>query len=92
VRLLLRFYDAGQGQVLVDGQDIRSVTQKSLRERMAFVTSHRLSLIRNADTILVFDGGRIGERGSHARLMEHGGLYAHLHELQMGVQPAGNGK
>ncbi|MEM6990322.1 MAG: ABC transporter ATP-binding protein [Myxococcota bacterium] len=49
-----------------------------LEGRMAFVIAHRLSTIRNADLILVVDGGRIVERGTHDTLAAAGGHYAGL--------------
>ncbi len=51
-----------------------------LRERTAFVVAHRLSTVRKADLVLVIDQGRIVERGTHATLLEAGGVYARLHE------------
>jgi ABC-type multidrug transport system fused ATPase/permease subunit len=54
--------------------------------RTSFVIAHRLSTIRSADQILVVDGGRIVERGTHAALMEvEDGLYRRLYERQHGV-------
>ena len=50
-----------------------------LRGRTAFVVAHRLSTIRNAGLVLVFDQGRIVERGTHATLLASGGIYARLH-------------
>ena len=50
--------------------------------RTSFVIAHRLSTIRTADQILVFDDGRIVERGKHEELLERHGLYARLIELQ----------
>jgi len=44
--------------------------------------SHRFSTVRMADMIVVLDGGRIREVGSHAELQAAGGLYAELFELQ----------
>ncbi|MBA2607669.1 MAG: ABC transporter ATP-binding protein [Actinobacteria bacterium] len=46
------------------------------------VVSHRFSTVRMADVIVVVDGGRIVEAGSHHELMSNGGLYAELYELQ----------
>ncbi|WP_214876463.1 ABC transporter ATP-binding protein [Exiguobacterium sp. CH10] len=50
--------------------------------RTTFVIAHRLSTIREADQILVLDHGRIIERGNHQSLIEFGGVYARMHELQ----------
>jgi ATP-binding cassette subfamily B protein len=44
--------------------------------------SHRFSTVRMADLIIVIEGGRVAESGSHAELMAQGGLYAELYELQ----------
>jgi len=45
------------------------------RERTSFIIAHRLSTIRDADLIVVIDGGRIVEQGSHAELLERRGAY-----------------
>jgi ABC-type bacteriocin/lantibiotic exporter with double-glycine peptidase domain len=47
------------------------------------VVAHRLSTIRNANCILVLNGGQIVERGSHQTLADRGGLYAQLIEAQV---------
>jgi ATP-binding cassette subfamily B protein len=60
--------------------------QKSLLRLMAgrtsFVIAHRLSTIRDADQVLVIDGGRIVERGTHEQLLELGGVYRQLYVSQ----------
>jgi ATP-binding cassette subfamily B multidrug efflux pump len=53
-----------------------------LKGRTSLVTAHRLSTIRTADLILVVAAGRIAERGTHAGLLERGGLYADLYRRQ----------
>ena len=54
--------------------------------RTSFVIAHRLSTIRGADVILVMDGGRIVEQGSHDELIACGGPYARLHQAQFAGQ------
>lgn len=53
------------------------------RERTALIISHRVTAVMNADVILVLDRGRIVERGTHAELVEKGGLYASLLRRQL---------
>ena len=53
-----------------------------LEGRTSVVIAHRLSTIHNADRIIVIDAGRIAEQGTHAELIEKGGIYAKLIEMQ----------
>lgn len=50
--------------------------------RTSFVIAHRLSTIKNADKILVLDKGELVEQGTHEELLQAGGLYAHLYQIQ----------
>nr|MDP2584001.1 ABC transporter ATP-binding protein [Candidatus Palauibacterales bacterium] len=52
------------------------------RGKMAVLISHRFSTVRMADRILVLEGGRVTEDGSHEELVKLGGRYAELFELQ----------
>jgi ATP-binding cassette subfamily B multidrug efflux pump len=64
--------------------------------RTSFVIAHRLSTIRNADEIVVMDGGRIVEQGDHAELLRKQGFYYGLYQSQfaesVGVDAANRAK
>ena len=53
-----------------------------IRDRTTIVIAHRLSTVRRADLIVVMEGGRIIEKGTHAELLARGGQYQRLYELQ----------
>jgi subfamily B ATP-binding cassette protein MsbA len=53
-----------------------------VRDRTTVVFAHRLSTIRRADKIVVMEGGRIIEMGTHSELLDRGGQYRRLYELQ----------
>jgi len=61
---------------------IQQAMKTLLEGRGSLVIAHRLATIREADRIVVLDDGRIVEEGDHQTLIDRGGLYAHLHELQ----------
>jgi ATP-binding cassette subfamily B protein len=61
---------------------IQAALEPLLQGRTSLVIAHRLSTILRADLILVLDRGRIAERGTHAELLAHGGLYAKLYNEQ----------
>ena len=53
-----------------------------MKGKTSFIIAHRLSTIRDADEILVIDGGRIVERGNHQELLEQKGHYWKLYQSQ----------
>jgi len=63
-------------------RQVQNALQRLMAGRTTIVIAHRLSTVVDAETIYVFDGGRIVESGRHADLVAAGGLYARLSELQ----------
>ncbi len=61
---------------------VQRALDTALAGRTSLVIAHRLSTVRNADLILVVDGGRIRERGTHVELLAAGGMYADLYRTQ----------
>jgi ATP-binding cassette subfamily B protein len=70
---------------------VQQALRTALAGRTSLVIAHRLSTVREADLILVVDGGRIVERGTHDELLFAGGLYAELYRTQFADQAEGNG-
>jgi ATP-binding cassette, subfamily B, heavy metal transporter len=79
-RLLFRFYDVGRGRVLIDGQDIRDVTQASLRAAIGMVPQ---------DTVLfndtIFYNIAYGKPGATPSEIEHAARLARIHEFVMSL-------
>jgi ATP-binding cassette subfamily C protein CydCD len=70
--------------------EVHQALTRLMAGRTTLVIAHRLSTIRGADTIVVLDGGRAVEQGSHAELLAQDGLYSHLIASQL--MPAARGQ
>jgi ABC-type multidrug transport system fused ATPase/permease subunit len=57
-----------------------------MRGRTTFIIAHRLSTVHSADMIVVLQDGQIVERGNHTELVQHGGLYREIYDLQLRPQ------
>ena len=69
----------------LDAQSERYVQEalaNLMKGRTTLVIAHRLTTVRQADCILVLDGGEIRETGTHEELLRRGGIYSRLHDLQ----------
>jgi subfamily B ATP-binding cassette protein MsbA len=66
---------------------VQDALARLIPDRTTLVIAHRLSTIEHADQVLVLDDGRLVEQGTHAELLAHGGVYAHLHAMQFRDTP-----
>jgi subfamily B ATP-binding cassette protein MsbA len=74
----------------LDSESERAVQEaldELMRGRTTLVIAHRLSTIEHADRVVAIDAGRLVEQGTHAELLQRGGLYARLHALQFRTTP-----
>jgi ATP-binding cassette subfamily B protein len=69
-------------------KEIQDALDLVARDRTTLVIAHRLSTIVGADNILVLDGGRLVEQGTHGELLARGGLYASLWNRQRQAEKA----
>lgn len=67
---------------------IQQALERLMVGRTTLIIAHRLSTVRNANLIVVLEGKRIAEMGTHAELLENKGLYYRLYNVQRQLQPA----
>jgi subfamily B ATP-binding cassette protein MsbA len=66
---------------------VQEAIDRLMGSRTTFVVAHRLSTVQHADRIVVLEKGRIVQSGIHQELLNEGGLYARLHEMQFRNRP-----
>ena len=69
---------------------VQEAITDSLKDRTAIIVAHRLATIIDCDEILVFDQGRIVERGSHSELLVKNGVYRKLYDIQFAQKELGD--
>ncbi|XP_037906065.1 ATP-binding cassette sub-family B member 7, mitochondrial isoform X2 [Hermetia illucens] len=79
---ILIFDEATSSLDSITESNILNALHRATEGRTSICIAHRLSTVMDADEIFVLDGGRIGERGTHAELLRKSGLYAKLWETQ----------
>ena len=67
---------------------VQQAIDHAMENRTALVVAHRLSTIKNADTIIVMERGKVAESGDHQELIERNGVYKMLYDIQFATKPA----
>ena len=65
---------------------MQAALEAAMQGRTTVVIAHRLATVLRADRIVVMEGGRILDEGTHAQLVARGGLYARLAAMQFGLE------
>lgn len=68
---------------------VQAALEAAMAHRTTLVIAHRLATVQRADRIVVMEAGEIVDQGTHAELVERGGLYARLAAMQFGLAPEG---
>ena len=62
---------------------IRAALKEKVKEATVIVISHRVTTLMGADQILVLNGGRVEELGTHGQLLQNHGIYRQIYDIQM---------
>ncbi len=83
---ILVFDEATSHVDVVSEKKIHASIEELRRGKTVLIIAHRLSTVQDADRIVVIDEGRVRETGSHQELIDQGGIYRHLVELQTKIE------
>ena len=61
---------------------VQEALNNLMKNRTSLIIAHRLSTIQNADHIIVLEAGKVVEQGTHQQLIQQGGLYKRLIDMQ----------
>jgi ATP-binding cassette, subfamily B, multidrug efflux pump len=67
---------------------IQKAMKEVMKNRTTFIIAHRISSVKHADEIIVLDNGAVAERGTHDFLLQNGGLYQRIYDIQYQDQKA----
>ena len=67
---------------------VRSAMRRLMKGRTVIMIAHRLSTVVDADRIIVLQGGKIVQEGTHEQLIKQGGLYKQLYEMMVTAEQA----
>ena len=66
--------------------EIRQALTNLMKDRTTFIIAHRIQSVMDADQILVMEGGHIVQHGTHAELLEAGGIYRQIYDIQARIE------
>ena len=85
IKLLLRFYDPTEGEILLNGRNIKEYNLQKYRALFATAfQDNRMFSMSVADRIIMLERGRIIEEGTHSELLARNGKYAEMWNAQAG--------
>jgi ATP-binding cassette subfamily B protein len=83
---ILIFDDSTSSVDMETEAEIRAALEKLMQGRTTFIIAHRIQSLQNADQILVLEGGRIVQKGSHQDLIHQDDIYRRVYDLQTKIE------
>jgi len=83
---ILIFDDSTSSVDMETEAEIRAALDVLMKDRTTFIIAHRIQSLQNADQILVLEGGKIIQKGSHEELIQHEAIYRRVYDLQTRIE------